>query len=165
MILFLSLKLFDLSIWVSVKCIFLLLIKSNLLFHFHYSFPKATTRSLVGLDLPPSFLDQSKFSWCFIGPKNWRKLENCVKQMKLWRKFSLACNVWQGVAFMIILEVAFTDIAWTSAGMVSFFWDNSHFCQNLCSALIDMPHTIIASFVPLSSCPLPYRFPFWLIVR
>lgn len=77
-------------------------------------------QSLVALDLPQSFLDQSKFSWCFTGPKTWRKLESYVKQMKLWKRFSLACNAWQEEASMITLEVAFIDIAWTSAGMVSF---------------------------------------------
>ena len=77
-------------------------------------------QSMGALVLPQSFLDQSRFSWCFIGPKNWRILESYKKQMKLWKKSSLACNAWQGGASMIMLEVAFIDIVWTSAGMVSF---------------------------------------------
>lgn len=42
-----------------------------------------------------------------------------MKLMEVRKWFSLACNAWQKAGFMIILEGAFTDTVWMSAGMVS----------------------------------------------
>lgn len=50
-----------------------------------------------------------------------------MELMEVRKWFYLACNAWQKAGFTIILEGAFTDTAWMSAGTVSLTWTLSKY--------------------------------------